>query len=69
MNSAIVPTKVLTDPTELERILQSGLQSAAGHYQGNAASNGYQFDPATGFGTEGYQVGSFSNIVELDNLQ
>ena len=56
MNSAIVPTKVLTDPTELERILQSGLQAAAGNYQGNAAANGYPFDPAAGFGTEGYQV-------------
>ena len=56
MNSAIVPTKVLTDPTELERILQSGLQASIGQYQGNAASNGYSFDPSTGFGTEGYQV-------------
>ena len=56
MNSAIVPTKVLTDPTELERILQSGLQTAPGQYQGNAASNGYSFDPSAGFGTEGYQV-------------
>ena len=57
MNSAIVPTKVLTDPTELERILQSGLQTTPGQYQGNAASNGYSFDPPSGFGTEGYPVG------------
>ena len=63
MNSAIVPTKVLTDPTELERILQSGLQAAAGQYQGNAASNGYSFDPSSGFGTEGYQVSTLLQYV------
>ena len=41
VNSAIVPTKVLSDPMELERTLQSGLlQSAA------AATNGFAFDPA-----------------------
>ena len=54
MNSAIVQTKVLTDPTELERILQSGLQAASGIHSGSA--NGYSFDPPSGFGAENYQV-------------
>lgn len=40
VNSAIVPTKVLSDPMELERTLQSGLLQTA------AASNGFAFDPA-----------------------
>ncbi len=64
MNSAIVPTKVLSDPMELERTLQSGLlqsaavaqaaaaaqvaQAAAAAQAVAAAANGY---PATaGFG-------------------
>ena len=42
MNSAVVPTKVLSDPMELERTLQSGLmQSAAA---ANATNGGYPFD-------------------------
>ena len=51
MNSAIVPTKVLTDPAELERILQSGLQATA-----HAAANGYSFDAPAAFGADTYQV-------------
>ena len=45
MNSAVVPTKVLSDPMELERTLQSGLmQSAAAA----AATNGrFPFDPVS----------------------
>ena len=44
VNSAVVPTKVLSDPMELERTLQSGLmQSAAA-----AATNGrFPFDPVS----------------------
>ena len=41
MNSAIVPTKVLSDPMELERTLQSGLLTQT------AAGNGFPFDPDT----------------------
>ena len=49
MNSAVVPTKVLSDPMELERTLQSmssGLmQSAATAVAANATSSGgYPFD-------------------------
>ena len=57
INSAIVPTKILTDPEELDRALQSGIQQQAAA----AAVNGFAFDPANGGGgggafPEGYQV-------------
>ncbi len=38
MNSAIVPTKVLSDPMELERTLQSGLLQSAAAAQAAAAA-------------------------------
>ena len=44
MNSAIVPTKVLSDPTELERILQSGLHAQVGNQATHGDANGYSFD-------------------------
>ena len=55
MNSVVVPTKVLTEPAELERILQSGLQQTGGIHP---AANGYTFDapPQGAFGTETFQV-------------
>ena len=46
LNSIIVPTKVLTDPQELDRALTSGFQTA----------NGFAFDPASGIVPEAYQV-------------
>ena len=42
-----MPTKVLTDPQELDRALATGLQ---------AVSNGFTFDPQTGPFPEAYQV-------------
>ena len=62
MNSAIVPTKVLTDPTELERIMQSGLQAATGIPQQDGA-NGYSFEggqPAIFGAGDNYQVRLYS---------
>ena len=54
MNSAIVPTKVLTEPAELERILQSGLHATSGLHTAHAAANGYSFDTPAAFGAESY---------------
>ena len=62
LNSTIVPTKVLTDPTELDRALSSGIQ----------AVNGFTFDPSTGTFPEAYQVqlkqkcyaGNFQDFVQ-----
>ena len=58
MNSAIVPTKVLTEPTELERILQSGLHTATSgqFHSAQAAANGYSFNTHAAFGAESFQV-------------
>jgi hypothetical protein len=47
---------VLTDPAELENIMQSGLQAAAGIHSGHASANGYSFDTPSGFGAENFQV-------------
>lgn len=48
MNSVIVPTKVLSDPLELEQTLQSGLlqQQQAAVAAVAANSNGFAFDTA-----------------------
>lgn len=46
LNSSIVPTNVLTNPEELERALQSGIQAQA--------VNGYAFDPGNGGGAGAY---------------
>ena len=45
----------MTDPAELERILQSGLHATSGLPQA-AAANGYSFDTPGAFGAEPYQV-------------
>ena len=68
MNSAIVPTKVLTDPAELERIMQSGLQAASGMHSGHASANGYSFDPPSAFGAENYQVNITKNDLKYFNI-
>ena len=57
LNSTIVPTKVLTDPTELDRALSSGIQ----------AVNGFTFDPSTGTFPEAYQVQLKQAISKYDN--
>ena len=68
MNSAIVQTKVLTDPAELERILQSGLQAASGMHSAQGSANGYSFDPPSGFGAENYQVYIVNDGLKYFNI-
>ena len=58
INSAIVPTKALSDPMELERTLQSGLiQTAAAAAAAAGAAAGQQpgggFDPAVSVAANG----------------
>ena len=59
---------MLTDPAELENIMQSGLQAAAGIHSGHASANGYSFDTPSGFGAENFQVNITKDYLQYFNI-